>query len=559
MAADYKTRDAQGREPIVPYIRRIEGLESLAQLNKELDQWVLDNMVLPFSIYVNPDMGKANSHALYAAGPPLLLPDVSFYHEPVGEMLLAVLQKSGQRLLELAGVEQAEEVARDALAFDTLLLPYAQTAEELGAYASLYYPIKTENFATFHPDLDLEGLLLALLGQRPEEVIVLNPRYFEAMGKIITAEHFTKLKHWMLFHTVFNLSAYLDQQFLYTAAAYPMALTGQEEVRNPMELAFIMSTKVFGGAVGDYYGRTYFGDAAREDVRAMAEELIRRFQTRLLENDWLSSQTIDAAIAKLENLTVNIGYPDEIAPIYSRFVVRGTEAGGSLLRNVMAFSRIVREEQFAQYGKEVDKSIWTMAAHTVNAQYNPLLNAITFPAAILQAPFYSLEQSKSANYGGIGAIIAHEITHAFDQNGAQFDEGGSLNNWWPEADHAEFAKKTQAMKELFDGREHGGGVVNGGLTVTENMADAGGLGCALEVVQALPDGNLREFFQNWAVIWRMKATEAYTQLLLTLDVHAPNQLRTNVQLGNVDVFYDVFSVREQDGMYIAPEKRVRIW
>ena len=559
MASDYSTRDAQGRGPILPYIRRIEALEHFGQLNAVLGEWVLDNMALPFFLDVNPDMGNAQSYAVYASGPSLFLPEVSYYHNPAGEGLLEVLEKSGRRLLELAGVEHPEEVARDALAFDAMLLPYAQRAEELGAYADLYTPVKLEDFAVFHGELDLEGLVFTLLGQRPAEVIVTNPRYFAALGDIVTAEHFDMLKHWMLFRTVFNLSGYLDQEFLYTAQAYPMALTGQKMPQSPEELAYIMSTEMFGGAVGDYYGRTYLGEAAREDVRAMAEEMVSVFRERLLENDWLSPETIEAAIGKLENLKINIGYPDEPDPIYSRFVVRRPEDGGTLLDNAMAFTRLAREAQFARYGQEVDRSAWSMTAHTVNAQYNPVLHAITFPAAILQAPFYSLHQSQSANYGGIGAIIAHEITHAFDRNGAQFDETGSLHNWWTEADYTAFAEKIQAMADLFDGREHAGGLVNGEMTVTENIADAGGLSSALQVVQSLPDGDLQAFFRNWAVIWRMKATPAYTQLLLALDVHAPNQLRTNVQLGNLDAFYDVFSVTEGDGMYIPPERRVTIW
>ena len=559
MALDYKSRDAMGREPILPYIRRIAGLESLAELNAVLEEWVLDNLPLPFGLYVNSDMGNAEYYALYAAAPELFLPDVSYYHSPVGEALLAVLADSGQRLLELAGVENAEEVVRDALAFDAMLLPYIQASEELKAYADLYNPVEMEVFAEFHHDLDLEGLVSALLGQRPEKVIVLNPRYFAAMGDIVTAAHFQKLKHWMLFNTLFQFAGYLDQQFLYTAMAYQMALTGQQSPQNPTELAYFMSTKIFGGAVGEYYGRTYLGDEARADVESMAEEMIQVFRERLLENDWLSEQAIAGAVSKLENLRVNIGFPDEIDPIYSRFIVTEPEAGGSLLSNAMAFSRIAREESFARYGREVDRSVWSMTAHTVNAQYNPVLNAITFPAAILQAPFYCSEQSESANYGGIGAIIAHEITHAFDGNGAQFDETGSLNHWWTEADYAAFGEKIQNMTNLFDGRGYGGGVVNGELTVAENIADAGGLGCALQVVQGLPDGDLEAFFRNWAVIWRMKARPAYVQLLLALDVHAPNQLRTNVQLGNLDAFYEVFSIGEDDGMYIAPENRVKIW
>jgi len=291
----------------------------------------------------------------------------------------------------------------------------------------------------------------------------------------------------------------------------------------------------------------------------MAERLIETFKERLVQSDWLSPATTQAAIHKLDALTVHIGYPDVLDPIYSRFVVTGTQDGGTLLGNTMAFARTLREEQFARYGDPVDRGAWNIAAHTVNAQYSPLANAITFPAAILQAPFYAPDQSESANYGGIGAVIAHEITHAFDTNGAQFGADGSLNNWWTEGDYAAFAEKTEAMVALFDGAIHEGGFVSGRMTVSENTADAGGLASALGVVQSLSDGDLEAFFRNWATIWRMKATPEYAALLLALDVHAPGRLRANVQLGNLDAFYDTFEITEEDGMYIPPERRVTIW
>jgi putative endopeptidase len=184
---------------------------------------------------------------------------------------------------------------------------------------------------------------------------------------------------------------------------------------------------------------------------------------------------------------------------------------------------------------------------------------IVFPAAILQAPFYSLEQSTSANYGGIGAVIAHEISHAFDNNGAKFDEYGNLNNWWTEEDLAHFERLAQAMIDEFDGLPFAGGTVNGTLTVSENIADAGGLSCALEAAQKESDVSLTDFFTNWAKIWRTKAKEQYQQLLLAIDVHGPAKLRANIQVQNIDEFYTTFDIKPGDPMYRAPEDRVQIW
>ena len=200
-----------------------------------------------------------------------------------------------------------------------------------------------------------------------------------------------------------------------------------------------------------------------------------------------------------------------------------------------------------------------MSASTVNAYYHPFKNIIVFPAAILQAPFYSLEQSSSENYGGVGAVIAHEISHAFDNNGSLFDEFGNLNNWWTKADHEHFQKLADQMIAEFNGIPFAGSKVNGKLTVSENIADAGGLSCAEAAAKNEDDVDLAAFFINWSRIWRMKATPEYQQLLLSIDVHAPAPLRASVQVKNLDDFYTTFDVTEQDEMYLAPEKRVKIW
>ncbi|MCL2368219.1 MAG: M13 family metallopeptidase, partial [Oscillospiraceae bacterium] len=514
---------------------------------------------LPFSLQVAPDMGNAGYYALYVGDPGLFLPEVSYYGTARGQRLLGAFAEVGCRLLSLAGVANPETVVADAIAFDGMLLPYIRSAEADSAYVTLYNPVDLETFAGFGGAIEFERLASELLGVLPEQVIVLNPGYLEAFDGIVTEEHFTSLKHWMLLNTVFNLAGYLDQAFLHTAMDYHMALTGQAAPPDFEALAFWLATNIFGGVVGDYYGRTYFGEEARREVRAMAYQLIEAFKERLGQSDWLSPETIEAAIAKLDSLTVRIGYPDAVDPIYGRFTVRGIEDGGTLLSNTMDFARAVREENFARYGTLVDRDLWSITAHTVNAQYNAVANAITFPAAILQAPFYCRDQSASENYGGIGTVIAHEITHAFDRNGAQFGADGSLSNWWTAADHEAFVQKMDAMVALFDGRDLGVGAVNGALTVSENMADAGGLMCALEVAASLPGADLEAFFRNWATIWRMKSRPEYEALLLTLDVHAPGKLRANVQLSNLDAFYEVFELTAADGMYIPPSERVVIW
>ena len=200
-----------------------------------------------------------------------------------------------------------------------------------------------------------------------------------------------------------------------------------------------------------------------------------------------------------------------------------------------------------------------MAAHMVNAYYDPQFNVIVFPAAILEKPFYDLHQSHSKNFGGIGCVMGHEISHAFDNNGAHFDEYGNMTNWWTKEDFAHFEKLTREMINEFNGIPFAGGTVNGKLVVSENIADNGGMSCALEALKQTDNADLQEFFTNWATIWRMKASQAYEKMLLATDVHAPEMLRGNVQPQNFNDFYQAFDIHQGDGMWLAPNKRVQIW
>lgn len=250
-----------------------------------------------------------------------------------------------------------------------------------------------------------------------------------------------------------------------------------------------------------------------------------------------------------------MGYPDRLDPLYEKFKV----AGSSLVDNVLHFEKIANLDHYSKWNQPVNRKRWEMSAHTVNAYYNPSYNIIVFPAAILQAPFYSLKQTASENYGGIGAVIAHEISHAFDNNGAHFDELGNLHNWWTKDDLAHFEKLSQKMITEFDGLTTPAGKVNGKLVVSENIADAGGLSCALEAAKNEADVDLKAFFINWARVWCVKSSIERQKLLLNIDVHAPNELRANIQPKNLVDFYQAFDINSTDPMYLAPDKRVNIW
>lgn len=295
-----------------------------------------------------------------------------------------------------------------------------------------------------------------------------------------------------------TLSPYLTEEIRQTASRYELILSGTREPLAQEVMPYQLTMNLFGHILGDYYGKTFLGAEGRADIAQMVHEIIRIYEERLQANDWLSQETIQQAIHKLESMAIQVGYPDEISPVQLEV---STDPEATFFRNTLDNLTHLAKLNYSQYGDKVDRTQWDASPAMVNTFYNPLLSTIVFPAGILQAPFYSLAQSDSANCGGIGTIIAHEITHAFDNNGAQFDEYGNLANWWSEADYQAFQEQTQAMIEQFDGVPSQGGKANGELTVSENIADNGGLAAALKATSALDQPDYEAFFVKWAHIW----------------------------------------------------------
>ncbi|WP_165038116.1 M13-type metalloendopeptidase [Enterococcus sp. ZJ1622] len=563
LANDYDRRNQLHAEPLLPLLERIENLHSFEELNQQFPEWTLDSLPLPFHFDVDADMKHAQTNALFAYSPSLFLPDKTYYtpDHPNGAQLLGVFFEMMVRLLELSGKEksQAEAIVEQAIQFDKLIAPHVKSAEENADYSKTYNPQSLATFIQHTDKLDLEKLITGLIGAKPDKVIVTDPVYFDHLADLLTDAHFSLVKSWMIVKTVYSLSGYLSEEFRQTGSVFSRTLSGAEEAMPQKKAAYYLASGQFDQVVGDYYGKKYFGEAAKKDVEQMVEKMVAVYKKRLEENSWLSDATREKAIIKLDKLGIQVGYPDKIPALFDRFKTIPAKEGGTLLSNALNFSKETLKDQFAKWNKPVDRTEWEMSADTVNAYYHPFRNIIVFPAAILQAPFYSLDQSSSANFGGIGAVIAHEISHAFDNNGALFDEFGNLNNWWTEEDFVHFQEKAAAMIEEFDGLPFADGKVNGKLTVSENIADAGGLSCALEAARSEKDLSMEEFFVNWATIWRTKAKKEYQQLLLQIDVHAPTKLRANVQPQNLEEFYETFGITKQDQMYLAPEKRVHIW
>ena len=563
LAKDYESRNRLGATPLRPLLERVTALESLEDLNRQLVDWVLEGLPLPFDVDVDQDMKNTRFNTFFAGPAGTILPDKTYYDEDnaQGPQLLEAFGTMTRAVLEKLDYskEQAATIVSEALAFDRLIVPHVRSSEENADYSKNYNPRTFDEFTNYSQFFDLRSLTIGLIGQEPEKIIVTEPDYFTALDEIANPTNFPLMKSWLLIQVALAFTGYLSEELRVLGGTYSRQLSGATAPKPQDKAAFYLANGRFSQVVGEYYGRKYFGPKAKADVEHMVKEMIAIYQERLEHNTWLSEATCQKAIVKLGTLGIHVGYPEKIPAFYDRFHTKPKSEGGTLVGNARRFARIVREDRFSKYGQAKDREEWEMSAATVNAYYHPFLNVIVFPAAILQAPFYSLEQSKSANYGGIGAVIAHEISHAFDNNGAKFDEFGNMNNWWTEADLAQFEKLSQAMIAEFDGLPYAGGKVNGTLTVSENIADAGGLSCALAAAKKEDQVSLEDFFTNWAKIWRSKARPQYEQLLLAIDVHAPAKLRGNIQLQNIDDFYTTYDINEQDGMYLAPEKRVHIW
>lgn len=548
------------QQPILKDIQRITDLKDVNDLSQQLAKLSADNFDLPIDVSIDADMKDTSTNVVYIEGASLILPDKSYYEadNESGKALLKKFQEVSVRLLSMVGydLKKAQAIVERALAFDKLLVPIVKSQEEWADYTKIYNPMQFDEYVKKSDVLDLKSQVTDLINDTPDKVIITEPRYLDDLNKIVNADTFEEIKAWMLVQYLTDYAASLDEEFRQTIGEYSLALSGAKELQNRTKYAYHKAARIFDQVVGAYYGEKYFGADAKKDVQQMVKKMINIYEQRISDNSWLGENTKKKAIVKLEKIAIKVGYPDKIEDIYSRYEV---EENASLYDNVVKFNRIKRQDELDSFHRPVNRGKWLMPGHMVNACYDPSRNDITFPAAILQAPFYSLKQFSSQNYGGIGAVIAHEISHAFDNNGAQFDEYGNMNNWWTDEDYAKFKKLTQKMIDEFDGIPYAGSKVNGKLVVSENVADVGGLRCALEAAKTESDVNLNQFFVNWARVWRLKATKEFNELLLKTDVHAPGPLRANVMAQNMDEFYPEFDVTKGDGMWLDPEKRVNIW
>ena len=560
-ACNAEKKEKDGIEPALnnlSILDKVEGLDSLSKMYKEL---MLNKLPLPFKVAVETDMKDTKCHKVYIQGPNVILPDASYYKEEMAqqkEMILGIWVNVAKIILAKSNLtpEMQEKYLADTLAFDAILGKLVKTSEEWSEYIAIYNPMNVEEVSSLLCNVDFKYILNDLFGLVPETIIVAEPRFFNNFSEVLNIETLELYKHWAYVTGLINSCSLLTEELRELGSVYYRTIAGIPANTPIDKFAYQLASSVYSEPVGLYYGEKYFGEEAKKDVTEIVYQIIDAYKERILTNEILGEETKKKAIVKLSKIGVKMGYPDKVDEKYNDLVF---DSEDSLYDIMLALHKVSTLDLLAKINKPTNPSNWAMPGHMVNACYDPFVNDITFPAAILQAPFYSIKQTRSENLGGIGAVIGHEISHAFDSNGAKCDENGNINNWWTEEDMARFTLKIEEMIEQFDGIELPWGKVNGKFIVSENMADNGGMAVTLHIMKQMRKKSYEEYFSNWAKVWCIKAKPEYLQLLLNLDVHGPSILRANIPPRNFKEWYKAFDVKRTDKMYIKPSKRIVIW
>ena len=561
IAKNAEKKEKDGIVPALNNLSVLKELDSIDSFSKMYKTLMLKKIPLPFNVMVETDMKDTKKHCACIQGASVILPDASYYKPemaPQKEMILGIWTNVARMIIAKTDLspEDQNKYIEDTLAFDAILGSLVKTSEEWSEYVKMYNPMSSTKVASLLKPVNFKIILKDLFNVVPKTIIVLEPRYFKNFANVLNEDTFELYKHWAYVMGLINSCSLLTEELRELGSIYYRTIAGIKDNTSILKFAYQLASSVYSEPVGLYYGEKYFGEAAKKDITEIVYQIIDTYKSRIQSNEILGEETKEKAILKLSKMGVKMGYPDKVLDIYNQLVFNEEE---SLFDIMHSLDKVRILDNLSKLDKPTNPEKWAMPGHMVNACYDPFVNDITFPAAILQPPFYSIKQTRSENLGGIGAVIGHEISHAFDSNGAKCDENGNINNWWTKEDMKRFNVKVRAMIKQFDGIELPWGKVNGKFIVSENMADNGGMAVTLEIMGKTPNSSYEEYFTNWAKVWCLKAKPEYLQLLLNLDVHGPSILRANMPPRNFSEWYETFKVKRTDKMYIAPSKRVVIW
>nr|WP_205516852.1 M13-type metalloendopeptidase [Paenibacillus sp. SYP-B3998] len=560
-ALDTVDRNKQGIEPVSAYLKAFDEAKSVGELiqaNIRLEKETSMNEIMSFDVLA--DAKNSSMNALYYSGPTIRLPKKSYVTGDekakmvYTQYLAKLLVLSGEN--EKAAIEQAQQIYQ----MEKELAIVKLDPQDEGNVSNYYNPYSMEQFFSLYPGIDVKQMMTSMHITEANKVIVTDVKLAEKTAEFLTEGHLELIKSYAKVHLLMGIGTYLSDEFRQANNQFSAELYGVAGVRTNEEIALRTTKNVMSDLLSQHYVKKYFSAEAKENVQQMAHQFIVAYKERIQALDWMSEATKEKAILKLSKMTVKIGYPDKWPTIFKKVEIKTYAEGGSLFDNIARVSVAVENEKKAQLGKPVDKSEWAMSAYEVNAYYNSVYNEIVFPAGILQAPFYEIKAKPEANLGAIGMVIAHEISHAFDNNGAAFDENGNANDWWTEADYKKFEEKCQRVIQFYNGIEIINSVTNNGqLTVSENVADLGGMATSLQVASTLKHPDFKAYFESSAKIWRFTTTKELAAYRSMTDVHSANKVRVNRTFVNFPEFYKAYDIGPGDGMYVAPADRVSIW
>ena len=567
MALDSTARNAAAAEPLKPYIAEIEAISSREDLCRVLAGMRKYNDGGFFDAGVEADLTNSDSQVIYVGQSGLGMSDRDYYLLPENAALKDGYKAMLVKMLTMAGIENPEGKAAATLALEDKLAEISWPRERNRDMAAIYNPMSSDEFAAKYPHLGFPAFLEAFELPAQEKVIVAQPSFFEGLDKIFAEAPLEDLKAYLLAHYVSGNAGALDDDF-YEASweFYSHQMAGATEKRPRWKRAMQVPNSLLGEAVGKMYVERYFPESSKNKMKALVENLRLALGEHIDSLDWMSAETKVKAHEKLATFTVKIGYPDK----WKDYSTLDIDPSRTYYENLRSASTWYVADNMSKLGKPTDKTEWGMTPQTVNAYYNPTTNEICFPAAILQPPFFNPDAVDAVNYGGIGVVIGHEMSHGFDDQGRLFDAQGNMTNWWTPSDEAAFKAKAEVLVAQFNEVEIAPGVrANGSLTLGENIGDHGGISIAWTAMQNAWNGVHPEpidgftaeqrFWLSYGHIWAQNITPEESARLTKLDVHSLAVNRVNVSIRNFQQFFDAFGIVEGDPMFRPESERVHIW
>ncbi|AXT58854.1 M13 family peptidase [Aquimarina sp. AD10] len=569
---DTTSRNAAGVKPLQPALDDIAGIKNLSDLQTVLAKNAAVSS--PFvGIGVQADLNNSAMNAVYLGSGGLGLPDRDYYldQDDKSKEIREKYKKHIVRMLTYLGDSEADATAASEkiLELETKLAEPRLNKVERRDTRNYNNPRTIAEADEMLSSIDLNKMISDLgITKKFDTIIVAQLRYTKALDGFLKSTPIEDIKTLIKWDTFNSATGRLSTEIeTMNWEFYSKYLRGQKQQRPADERALAVVNGTVGEALGQLYVDAKFPPEAKAKAEKMIANVIGAYKARIQKLDWMGDETKAKAIEKLDKFTVKIGYPDKWED-YSKMEV---SADKTYYENMVAVNKWGTDKNYEEIGEPVDKSKWGMSPQTVNAYFNPLNNEIVFPAAILQPPFYNYTADEAVNYGGIGAVIGHEISHAFDDSGARFDASGNLKNWWTEDDLKAFTERGNALAEQYSNIEVLDSVfINGKFTLGENIGDLGGVLGAYDGLQQFfkengkpekIDGFTAEqrFFMSWATVWRTLVRDDALRTQIKTDPHSPGKTRAIQPLLNVPAFYEAFDIKEGDPMYLAPEKRVNIW